>query len=92
MVVLQLALVISGREFGPMLWYERKSRREGGNTSNDVKGEPGHADSGELFEPDPSIPHRWWSAFVPVFSVVITVVVTLVVTGIDSCKDQGLPL
>ena len=71
--------------------YERKSRREGGNTSTDSN------DGGSLafvdrFEPDPSKPHRWWSAFIPIFSVVLTVILTLVFTGISACNDKGLPL
>lgn len=77
-------LLVTGRDFGPMLTAERRAAsgrglyREGAQLAADT--------STELAEAPPGTPLRWWNGAVPVLTVVVTVVAGLLYTG-----RQALP-
>lgn len=76
-----------------MVYAERRARKA---KLDGHKAPPGSdaQDNEELrqLEADPTVPRRWWNAVAPVGMTTLIVVVGLIVTGVDSCKQKGLPL
>ncbi len=77
-------LLISGRDFGPMLPAERRAAsgnglyRPGAQLAADTEG--------DLMEPPDGTPLKWWNGAGPVIAVVVTVIAGLVYSGL-----QGIP-
>ena len=89
MIAVQLLLIVTGREFGPMLQAERRARQEGvGKNPAAQKGLEDYA----AMEPLATTPKRWWNAAVPVIVTTLMTIIGLLVTGVDVCKAKGLPL
>eukprot|EP00045_Choanoeca_perplexa_P007713 m.70905 g.70905 ORF g.70905 m.70905 type:complete len:720 (+) comp14183_c0_seq1:100-2259(+) len=88
-IAVQLLLIITGREFGPMLHAERRARHEGvAKVQANHKGLEDYA----AMEPLATTPKRWWNAAVPVIVTTVMTIIGLLVTGVDACKAQGLEL
>ncbi len=79
-VLWALALVAivaaTGRDFGPMLAAERRTK----DAPDEESGQTRHG-ADEPAEPDADIPQRWHNAVVPVFVVVAVTFCLLIVTG-----------
>jgi len=85
MVFLIPILIISGRDFGPMLVSERWVNTYGGENGGPgaAKGSGGsEMKSGN--EPDPDTPQRPWNMLLPVFALVFFIVYFLIDTGMEN--------
>eukprot|EP00056_Hartaetosiga_gracilis_P006366 m.96034 g.96034 ORF g.96034 m.96034 type:complete len:761 (+) comp12453_c0_seq1:50-2332(+) len=89
MICLQLYLIVTEREYGPMLKAERNARRNKSNNIN-IGGE--EDEEYKQFEPDTDTPKRWWNAAVPVIVTTLVVIISLIVTGVDGARQAGVPL
>eukprot|EP00040_Diaphanoeca_grandis_P035510 m.223538 g.223538 ORF g.223538 m.223538 type:complete len:724 (-) comp33404_c0_seq5:82-2253(-) len=101
LLMLQFALVIWGRELGPMLTAERKARcgrlispNPTDELDQQLEALSTNNNAGLLDKmwPSADTPLRWWNGVVPIFIVVVAVIAALVSTGIDGCNDKELPL
>jgi Na+/H+ antiporter NhaC len=79
-LLLVVILILSRRDFGPMLAAERRARAGGGVIR------PGAqlAMSDNELEPADGVTSKWWAAALPVGVVVVTVVAGLISTGLAS--------
>ncbi len=85
MLFFGLALILTKRDFGPMLAAERRAIetgalvREGSDPASDF-------DSSELSPPEGTKP-RWINAVLPIAAVILTAVIGMAVTGYDSLLE-----
>ena len=86
-LLLVAVLIVSGRDFGPMLAAERRARSGGGVSRPGAQLTLG---DNEL-EPAEGVSSKWWAAALPIGVVVVTVVAGLISTGRASLPlaDRG---
>ncbi|MEE8267656.1 MAG: Na+/H+ antiporter NhaC family protein [Gemmatimonadales bacterium] len=86
-LLLVVVLIVSRRDFGPMLAAERRARSGGGVSRPGAQLTTG---DNEL-EPAEGVSSKWWAAALPVGVVVVTVVAGLISTGRASLPlaDRG---
>lgn len=86
-LLLVAILIVSGRDFGPMLAAERRARSGGGVSRPGAQLTMG---DNEL-EPAEGVTSKWWAAALPVGVVVVTVIAGLISTGRASLPldDRG---
>ncbi|WNJ21486.1 Na+/H+ antiporter NhaC family protein [Pontibacter sp. G13] len=86
-LVFILMVVLTGRDFGPMLKAERRARATGKvfEQQEDVEmdAELSH------FQPAPGVPIRAWNAAIPIVILVFGVIIGLLYTGWDSAVWAG---
>jgi len=78
-------IVVTKRDFGPMLDAERRAAAGGGVTRPGSS--PATSTDGGLMEPREGTPRRWVNAVVPVLVVVLVVVVGIWTTGAQSLGE-----
>lgn len=89
MLMLVPLLIFSGRDMGPMLLAERRTRVYGR-----VDGGPGATLglNGEKLTsanaPDPDTPCKWWNMAFPIVMLVFYIFYLLIITGLDGSGDQ----
>lgn len=86
-LLLVAILIVSGRDFGPMLAAERRARSGGGVSRPGAQLTMG----GNELEPAEGVTSKWWAAALPVGVVVVTVIAGLISTGRASLPldDRG---
>lgn len=88
MIIFNLSLIISKREFGPMLVAERKvriySRRDGGDGANKAI-----RNMNEMNQPREDQPERAWNMLVPVLFLVFFIFFVFVHTGVQNVDDPN---
>lgn len=104
LLALQFALILSGREMGPMLVAERKARSgrlwtaESAMEDDEITLNPSSNESNvatgdagilEKSWPHPKTPLRWWNGVIPIATVVGGVLLSLVLTGMHECDRIG---
>eukprot|EP00055_Hartaetosiga_balthica_P008311 m.30522 g.30522 ORF g.30522 m.30522 type:complete len:756 (-) comp6235_c0_seq1:1932-4199(-) len=89
MIFLQLFLILTEREYGPMLKAERNARENKSNNLNVVTEED---EEFKQFEPERDTPKRWYNAAGPVIVTTFVVIIGLIVTGVDEARRVGVPL
>mmetsp|Transcript_12418 Transcript_12418/g.22436 ORF Transcript_12418/g.22436 Transcript_12418/m.22436 type:complete len:794 (-) Transcript_12418:131-2512(-) len=89
MLVFSFMMILSMREFGPMLHAERRAQFEHKLMSDSASVEQTVID--HSLEPDEDVPRRWWNAAVPILATFIVVLVGLILTGVDGAKANGEP-
>jgi len=84
-----LILIITQRDFGPMLKAERRSHLEGKLTNQQAEENTGH----DLEDLNPVVgsPLKWQYAFFPVITVILVTIYGLIDTGFSSIYDQISP-
>lgn len=90
MLMLQLSLILTKRDMGPMLKAERRARDEKLVNSPDAKEDETALD--ETLEPEPETPRLWWNSAAPVLVTLILVFASLLITGYNSTVADGLPV
>lgn len=82
-------IILSGREWGPMLVAERKvrifGRTDGGEGSTN---EPGLEES--AINPEPDVPRKWWNMVIPLLTLVFLIIYLLIMTGSDGSGTQSI--
>lgn len=91
MALLMVPLIaLSGREFGPMLRYERACRPLQPNESNGDSLPQSSDESGPFTDRDErSMPPRWYNAVAPIALTLAVVMYLLYRTGLDSLVASG---
>ena len=88
-----LIIIYSGRDFGPMLRAERRTRTTGKVRREDATEEARHSESSAL-EPKEGTPTRAINAVIPILVLIGGVIVGLAVTGLEGLtevmKEKGL--
>lgn len=81
------AVILLGRDFGPMLSAERRARRTGKVIADGAR----PLATGELTEMPvkEGTPLRWYNAFIPLLMVVLTVAAGLYITGYRALAESG---
>ena len=79
MLVFGFVLVMSKRDFGPMLRAETRAAKEGKVMRDGAK--PASDFEAKALEPVEGKPHRWLNAAIPVFTVVVVVMVGMWLDG-----------
>ncbi|CAM9405614.1 unnamed protein product, partial [Ectocarpus fasciculatus] len=82
---IQLFLIVTGMEYGPMLACERAARRRKANEKTPSAAQTDTAGALEL-EPDPNVPKRWYNAVVPIAVTLMLVLISLVCTGLTGIR------
>lgn len=87
---LQLFLICTNREFGSMLWAERRALRTGKLTAD-------NANVAEIkvnteLEPRRGVPHRWWNAIIPIAVTIGVTLMAIMLTGYPTSLDGGDPI
>ena len=90
MLVFSLALLLLGRDFGPMHRAEKRARLHGQLVSPDSAPVNSEFNDASLL-PKEGIPHRWYNALVPIVAVIVTVVLGLVLDGYFALQAAGWP-
>jgi Na+/H+ antiporter NhaC len=88
-LVFAVAVAVSGRDLGPMLAAER--RAAAGELVGRSASPMADVES-ERMAPKPEIPHRWFNAVLPIFTVIGVTLGGLWVTGRASLAAGGDPL
>lgn len=83
---LALFISLSGRDFGPMLKAERRSRTEG-KLIRDGAELPEDLTESEVLDTDK--PARWYNGIVPVVTVLLVACFGLYYTGVQALRDAG---
>lgn len=87
-LIFSFTLLITGRDFGPMLKAERRAYYEKKLTADDaVCDAPGED---EKLEPEVDTPQKWWNGVVPISLCVVFVILGLILSGIENCISLGL--
>ncbi|HNQ13525.1 MAG TPA: Na+/H+ antiporter NhaC family protein [Bacteroidia bacterium] len=87
-----LMLVLSGRDFGPMLKAEKRARKGEVLSTNNESG-AGEIDNALLaLNPKEGISPKWYNALLPVLALIVTVIGALIYTGYDASvwNDESL--
>lgn len=84
-----LILILTQRDYGPMLKAEKRSRIEGKLTNQQSNENQSHEI--EDLSPVPGSPLKWQYAFFPVITVIIMTMFGLVDTGFDKIYNQLSP-
>ncbi|KAA8500069.1 Uncharacterized protein FVE85_7654 [Porphyridium purpureum] len=90
MLLLQFILILSMREFGPMLEAERRTQYTHKLNPDGARLEEVEVDT--KLEPAHDTPRRWWNGVVPILVTLIAVLLGLLLTGYYSAKDAGLDI
>ncbi|MEN8192513.1 MAG: Na+/H+ antiporter NhaC family protein [Bacteroidota bacterium] len=75
------------RDFGPMLYAERRARKFGKVANDSIETEPINDKSDELFENENA---KWYNGAVPILIILIGTIIGLVYTGIQSIDSQNI--
>jgi len=86
MLVFGLAIVLSRRDFGPMLKAERRARHQGQVLR------PGATPASSFEDALPDVKPRWINAVAPVGAVVLVALLGMYFTGRAGAAEEGLPL
>ncbi|HEX7119752.1 MAG TPA: Na+/H+ antiporter NhaC family protein [Longimicrobiales bacterium] len=81
-LIFVLLIVITGRDFGPMLKAENRASAGGGLLRPGAM--PAADTSGGIMEPPDGVEHRWYNAAIPVLSVIVVALVGIFYTGAQS--------
>ncbi len=81
-----LFITLSGRDFGPMLHAERRSRYEGKLIRDGAELPEDLTESDVL---DMNKPARWYNGIIPVVTVLVVACFGLYYTGIQALRDAG---
>lgn len=84
-VIFVLLVVVTRRDFGPMLMAERRARSGGGVLRPGAI--PAADPTSAALEPPAGARPRWYNAAVPVLTVVITGLIGLYTTGVESLGE-----
>ncbi|KAA8495866.1 Uncharacterized protein FVE85_2021 [Porphyridium purpureum] len=90
MLLLQFVLILSMREFGPMLEAERRTQYKHQLNPESARLEEVQID--DKLEPEDDTPRRWWNGVVPILVTLCAVLLGLMLTGYYSAKGAGLDL
>lgn len=80
-----LFLIFKGRDFGPMLKYERKARKDGILPSTN---QPSADTEMKEFEPVDEKKSRAFNALLPILTIIIGTMLGLVITGFSSLHSE----
>jgi len=78
----------TGRDWGPMLRAERRSRKEGKLYRDGAQLTVDLTDS-HVVQANDTIPRRWYNGAIPILTVLVAGVVSLYVTGVMSITSSG---
>eukprot|EP00186_Timspurckia_oligopyrenoides_P002764 CAMPEP_0182442866 /NCGR_PEP_ID=MMETSP1172-20130603/1729_1 /TAXON_ID=708627 /ORGANISM="Timspurckia oligopyrenoides, Strain CCMP3278" /LENGTH=771 /DNA_ID=CAMNT_0024637933 /DNA_START=99 /DNA_END=2414 /DNA_ORIENTATION=+ len=87
MLLFSFVMILSMREFGPMLHAERRAQFERKVISDSAN--PDETEDDTSLEPAKDVPRRWWNAIVPIAITSFLVVLALILTGLDGAKANG---
>eukprot|EP00892_Ulva_mutabilis_P010777 jgi/Ulvmu1/8071/UM004_0308.1 len=90
MLCLQLLLILTQRDFGPMLQAERRAHTEGKIYADTADKEQVSVD--EKLQSKVGVPSRWFNAVIPIALVVFLVLLGLLLTGRDAVEADGLDM
>jgi Na+/H+ antiporter NhaC len=82
-----IMVVLTKRDFGPMLASERRARSGGGVLR--PGSQPAADLSGGVMEPPANAPPRWYNAGIPVFTVVLVALIGIWYTGSAGLEGSG---
>jgi Na+/H+ antiporter NhaC len=88
-LVFVLCVILTDRDFGPMLKAELRARREGKPIRDGAR--PASDFDAEILSPVEGKPHRWINAVVPIAVVTLAVLVGLWWTGRQTLVGEGDP-
>mmetsp|Transcript_18773 Transcript_18773/g.49117 ORF Transcript_18773/g.49117 Transcript_18773/m.49117 type:complete len:771 (-) Transcript_18773:83-2395(-) len=90
MLMLQLSLILTKRDMGPMLKAERRARDQKLVNSPDAKEDETALD--ETLEPDADTPRLWWNSAAPIIVTLVIVFMSLLITGYNNTVADGMPV
>jgi len=93
MLVFQFAIIVTGIEFGPMLFAERRCRvsqsTDGGSGAiTSVSGEAGE----KKMQPEEDTPRKWWNMILPVTMMVCILLSVMIMTGQQGVEADELEM
>jgi Na+/H+ antiporter NhaC len=90
MIFIIIFLIYSGRDFGPMLVAERKTRVYKRNDGGDGKGKASELEGKGENYPKKDTPEATWNLVIPVFLLIFFIFYCLVKTGEVDGEDQNI--
>lgn len=85
-LVFATMVIISGRDFGPMLRAEQRARRTGKLSADDAK--PFLAEEDPATQPKKGVPERWYNAVVPLLALVLMIFGGITWQGLSRLSDR----
>ncbi len=85
-----IILIISKRDFGPMLKAERRARREGKVLAENAV--PLSDFDAANLQPDRTTPLRWFNGIIPILSVILATICGLYFSGLNAVQNSQLKL